>query len=108
MKNMTSQEIHDAIRRGLDEVDRRLASGELDGSGRFYADEELAAGAATGRLRKPETKAETPAALAWCLVRGSCLTLSTHPYPAGILYHGQRRPAHGKNARDPGRCRNYS
>jgi hypothetical protein len=62
MSRRTSQEIHDAIRRGLDEVDRRLASGELDGSGRFYTDEELAAGAATGRPRKPETKAETPAA----------------------------------------------
>lgn len=62
MTRRTSQEIHDAIRKGLDEVDRRLASGELDGSGRFYTDEELAAGAATGRLKKPEPKAESPAA----------------------------------------------
>jgi hypothetical protein len=30
------------------EVSRRLESGELDGSGRYYTDEELAAGAATG------------------------------------------------------------
>jgi len=32
----------------LAEVSRRLESGELDGSGRYYSDEELAAGAATG------------------------------------------------------------
>jgi len=38
------------------------ASCEQDGSGRFYTDEELAAGAATGRPRKPELKAEDPAA----------------------------------------------
>ena len=62
MKNMTSQEMFDAVHRALDEVDRRLASGELDGSGRFFTDEELAAGAATGRSKKPESKAESPAA----------------------------------------------
>ena len=62
MTRRTSQEIHDAIRRGLDEVDRRLASGELDGSGRFYTAEELAAGAATGRPKKPEPKAESSTA----------------------------------------------
>jgi hypothetical protein len=44
---MTSQEIFEAVERGLAEVSRRLESGELDGSGRFYTDEELAAGAAT-------------------------------------------------------------
>jgi hypothetical protein len=52
----------EAVHRALDEVDRRLASGELDGSGRFYTDEELAAGAATGSPKKPEPKAESPAA----------------------------------------------
>ncbi len=62
MSRRNSQEIHDAIRRGLEEVDRRLASGELDGSGRFYTDEELAAGAATGRAKKPEPKTEYSAA----------------------------------------------
>ena len=64
-KQMSSNEWHEAVRRGLAEVDRRLASGELDGSGRFYTDEELAAGAATGRVRKPgkpEKKKEAPAA----------------------------------------------
>jgi hypothetical protein len=62
MSRRTSQEIHDTIRKGLDEVSRRLASGELDGSGRFYTDEELAAGAATGRPQKPGQKADEPAA----------------------------------------------
>jgi hypothetical protein len=52
----------DAIHHALNEVDRRLASGELDGSGRFYTDEELAAGAATGRPQKPGQKADEPAA----------------------------------------------
>lgn len=54
---MTVQEIFDAIDSGMEEVSRRLASGELDGSGRYYTDEELAAGAATGKPRtttKPE------------------------------------------------------
>jgi hypothetical protein len=65
MKEMTSKEFHQTVRQGLDEVSRRLASGELDGSGRFYTDEELAAGAATGKKReahKPEDSAEEPAA----------------------------------------------
>jgi hypothetical protein len=50
---MTSQEIHEAVARGMAEVARRLESGELDGSGRYYTDEQLAAGAATGGLRIP-------------------------------------------------------
>jgi len=61
-KQLSSAEWHEAVRRGLSEVDRRLASGELDGSGRFYIDEELAAGAATGQIGKPEKKKEAPAA----------------------------------------------
>ncbi len=61
-KKMSSDEWHEAVRRGLAEVDRRLASGELDGSGRFYTDEELAAGAATGRVEKAAKKREAPAA----------------------------------------------
>ena len=59
---MSSEEWHEAIRRGLAGLDRQLASGELDGSGRFYTDEELAAGAATGRIEKPAKKKEAPAA----------------------------------------------
>jgi len=62
MKNLTSQQMFDAVHRALEEVDRRLASGELDGSGSFYTDEELAAGAATGRIEKSAKKKEAPAA----------------------------------------------
>jgi hypothetical protein len=53
MKEMSSREWHEAVRKGLDEVARRLASGELDQSGRYYTDEELAAGMATGTNRAP-------------------------------------------------------
>jgi len=59
---MTVQEIFDAIDSGLVEVSRRLASGELDGSGRYYTDAELAAGAATGRTADSEKSTQTPAA----------------------------------------------
>ena len=62
MKEMTSREMLDSVEKALTEVDRRLASGELDGSGRFYTDEELAAGAATGKAKKPKSKAAAPAA----------------------------------------------
>jgi hypothetical protein len=54
---MTSQEIFEAVDSGMAEVSRRLESGELDGSGRYYTDEELAAGAALSGKRlaaKPE------------------------------------------------------
>ena len=50
---MTIQEIFDAVDDGMTEVSRRLASGELDQSGRYYTDEELAAGAARGGERLP-------------------------------------------------------
>jgi hypothetical protein len=53
VKNLSSRELHENIGRALIEVDRRLASGELDESGRYYTDEELAAGAATGGKRTP-------------------------------------------------------
>lgn len=54
---MTSRQMLDAVDQALAEVSRRLASGELDGSGRYYTDEELAAGAATGGVRPaPRTK----------------------------------------------------
>lgn len=62
MKALTSDELHTTIRQALEEVSRRLASGELDGSGRFYSDAELAAGAATGKLRTPKSSTEAPAA----------------------------------------------
>jgi hypothetical protein len=59
---MTSREKLDAIHQALAEVDRRLASGELDGSGRYYTDEELAAGAATGGKRTPAKPVKATAA----------------------------------------------
>ncbi len=46
----------------LSEVNRQAATGELDGSGRYYTDEELAAGAATGRNKKTQKQADSPAA----------------------------------------------
>jgi hypothetical protein len=56
---MTSEEIFEAVDGGMSEVVRRLESGELDQSGRYFTDEELAAGAATGSDRaqaKPKTE----------------------------------------------------
>ena len=57
-----SRQLLNAFDQALKEVRREDTSGELDGSGRFYTDEELAAGAATGRPKKPAPKAESPAA----------------------------------------------
>jgi len=59
---MTSRQKLDAVDQALAEVARRLASGELDGSGRYWTDEELAAGAATGRVPSDaEAKKQTAA-----------------------------------------------
>jgi hypothetical protein len=60
ISEMTVPEIFQAIDRGMAEVSRRLESGELDGSGRFWTDEELASGAATRGEVKPARA--TPAA----------------------------------------------
>ena len=62
MKDLTSSELHDAIDKALDEVSRRLQSGELDGSGRYYTDEELAAGAALGGKSAPARSSKESAA----------------------------------------------
>jgi hypothetical protein len=62
MKNLNSDQLHDAIDQALAEVSRRLESGELDGSGRFWTDEELAAGAATRGEVKPAKAKASPAA----------------------------------------------
>jgi hypothetical protein len=57
LKHLNSQELHEAIDQALAEVSRRLESGEIDGSGRYFTDEELAAGAATGGdLKRSKTK----------------------------------------------------
>ena len=62
MKNLNSRELHETIGQALAEVDRRLASGELDGSGRYYTDEELVARAATGGKRTPVKPVKSNAA----------------------------------------------
>ena len=59
---MTDRELLHAIDHALADVSRQLASGELDGSGRFYTDEELAAGAATGLLKNKKDSKAAPAA----------------------------------------------
>ena len=46
----------------LSKVREELASGELDQSGRYYTDEELARGAATGELKKTVKPKTAPAA----------------------------------------------
>jgi len=48
ISEMTSEKIFEAVDSGMAEVSRRLESGELDDSGRYHTDEELAAGTATG------------------------------------------------------------
>jgi hypothetical protein len=58
---MTSRQLLDTVDAALDEVSRRLASGELDGSGRFWTDEELAAGAATGGKVEPKKPSDAAA-----------------------------------------------
>jgi hypothetical protein len=58
---MTSRQKLDAVDLALAEVSRRLASGELDGSGQYYTDDELAAGAATGGKRTPAKPAKANA-----------------------------------------------
>jgi hypothetical protein len=46
MATMTAQEIFKAIDEGMAEIPKKLASGELDGSGRYWTDEELSSGVA--------------------------------------------------------------
>jgi hypothetical protein len=59
----TSRELLDRFNQVLAEVHRDAAEGKLDASGRFYTDEELAAGAATsGASLQPVKRAEDPAA----------------------------------------------
>ena len=59
---MTSRQMLNAVDKALAEVSRRLASGDLDGSGRYYTDEELAAGAATGGKQLPAKPVKASAA----------------------------------------------
>ena len=59
---MTSRQMLEAVDKALAEVSRRLESGELDGSGRYFTDEELAAGAATSGSLKPAGSKKASAA----------------------------------------------
>ena len=59
---LTSRQMLDAVDQALAEVSRRLASGELDQSGRYYTDEELATGAATGGKPAPAVSKKASAA----------------------------------------------
>ncbi len=59
---MTPSEFFRAVDEGMAEVSAKLASGELDGSGRYWTDEELATGiAAEGKLNPipVKTRSET-------------------------------------------------
>jgi hypothetical protein len=59
---MTSRQLLEAVDESLAEVSRRFEAGELDGSGRYYTDEELAAGAATGGVRPSAKRTKSNAA----------------------------------------------
>jgi hypothetical protein len=59
---MTSRQMLDAVDQALAEVSRRLASGELDQSGRYYSDEDLASGIGTGRKLRPAKPEKSSAA----------------------------------------------
>jgi len=48
--------------RGLSKFPVAWSPGELDGSGRYYTDEELAAGAATGGKLRPAKREKASAA----------------------------------------------
>jgi hypothetical protein len=62
LKRLNSDALQATIHEALEEVSRWLASAEPDGSGRFHTDEELTAGAATGRVSESEKSSEAPAA----------------------------------------------
>jgi hypothetical protein len=57
---MTSRQMLDAVDQALAEVSRRLESGELDGSGRYYTDEELKEGSAIDAKNRCESFQEKP------------------------------------------------
>jgi hypothetical protein len=59
ISEMTSEEVFEAVDSGMAEVSRLIESGEIDGSGRYYTDEELAAGAALNRKPSPPKQSES-------------------------------------------------
>jgi|HubBroStandDraft_5_1064220.scaffolds.fasta_scaffold03562_3 hypothetical protein len=62
ISEMTSQEIFEAVDSGMKDVARKLESGEIDGSGRYFTDEQLAAGAATPAVSARAATTRTTAA----------------------------------------------
>ena len=59
---MTAQEIFKAIDDGMAQIAGKLASGELDGAGRYWTDEELSSGVAkNGKLDPVPIKDQTEA-----------------------------------------------
>lgn len=62
MKHLESKELHRTLQKAMEEVARRRAAGTLDPSGRFFTDEQLAQGAASGRGPKPEAASKASAA----------------------------------------------
>jgi hypothetical protein len=62
INEMTTDEIFEALDEGMKEVHRQIAVGEMDLSGRYYTDEELAAGAATGGVLRPARASKATAA----------------------------------------------
>jgi hypothetical protein len=62
LRHLNSKQLHETIGEVLAEVSRRLESGEIDGSGRYFTEEELAAGAATGGNLKPSKTKKASAA----------------------------------------------
>jgi hypothetical protein len=61
-EEMTCEQRSEAIERALDEIPAKLASGEINRAGRYWTDEELAAGAATGKIRQPANSEKADAA----------------------------------------------
>jgi hypothetical protein len=59
---LTTQEIFKAIDEGMAEIASKLASGELDGSGRYWTDEELSSGVAKEGKLDPVPIEEPPGA----------------------------------------------
>jgi hypothetical protein len=56
---MTAEQRREAIERVLDDIPRRLASREINRTGRFYTDDELAAGAALDGKPSPSKSTKT-------------------------------------------------
>ena len=93
MKNLTSHELHGAIGQALAEVSRRLVSGELDESGRYYSDEGLRlvrrwAGSGLPRSRQRQPRLSRKAA--------------SRRFPVESVTMGQRRNPDGTDACDAG------